>query len=334
MRKDEDFDSEVEAATDSEPMVLPKYLHGKYDWNIGEDVAPEKVTQIFVLADVRTGSSFLHDLIKSHPGVFSFFEPLMNKKVDKALLASALECRYPNLPYIMNNFPKFVEKSDRWWNLCAGVYNKGQACGIKSFNWAFCKKFPFRMAKVVRASAGDTENLLKYAEIGSNIRVIQLVRDPRASLASKLERNWCQGNCNDPFASCQIFNKSVVDTIHLSKKYPTQYMLVRFEDLVVNTDNEVKRLFNFLGLDPQHIFLKEFIATHMHGIHDGSDTTLTTYKNSNDVLCHWPRSKYTEKIQEIQNYCQEPMRAIGYEVVENLRDSRACKYGKNNEKHA
>ena len=66
-----------------------------------------------------------------------------------------------------------------------------------------------------------------------------MVRDIRAIL--KRCRSNCKELCDDMKNDLAVFEK-------LKQKRPDRYYLIKFEDVVTNPENEIKKLFEFLNL--------------------------------------------------------------------------------------
>ena len=93
-----------------------------------------------------------------------------------------------------------------------------------------------------------------------HVKVVHLIRDPRAVLSSRATAHWdvyslqaaqlCQQMLGDmalakvlPPERCKAGNKE-----GNPQKYCLRYTLVRYEDLVDNTEEMVKSLYGRLGL--------------------------------------------------------------------------------------
>lgn len=71
-------------------------MKGQTHVTIGHDVPDNDAKQIFVLGAARTGSTFLMELLNSHPGVLSFYEPYNGIRLDSKseVVANILKCNH------------------------------------------------------------------------------------------------------------------------------------------------------------------------------------------------------------------------------------------------
>ena len=201
---------------------------------VDDTISHQKTYNILIVTRGRSGSSFLGDLLNSYPGSFYIFEPLhkkneyerMNKKTIKGnkVIESIFKCELPELPnFIWRNFgpfEKLKEKASIW---------KTSTEKSKASNQIFsntCKKFPKRLVKTIRLPFEDAEYLLLDPEIGKNLKVIFLFRDPRGryqSLISKVNtkknyKEWCQYHNISYF--CNEHHVDVKAAMNIQNQYP------------------------------------------------------------------------------------------------------------------
>ena len=93
-----------------------------------------------------------------------------------------------------------------------------------------CKKFPIRLVKTIRLAFEDAESLLLDPEIGKNLKLIFLFRDPRGryqSLISKVntcneatyaKKEWCQYHNISYF--CNEHHVDVKAAMNIQNQYP------------------------------------------------------------------------------------------------------------------
>lgn len=114
----------------------------------------------------------------------------------------------------------------------------------------FCKKADFRATKTVRATMDVVETLL---ERNPNLRVIHLIRDPRAVMVSRSEfydtgrSMYAQG---DIAKEAKVFCQSIVEDIRkrkeLEKKFPGALMEVVYDGFVQDPVTYTQKIYEFL----------------------------------------------------------------------------------------
>ena len=77
--------------------------------------------------------------------------------------------------------------------------------------------------KTVRLRLNLTQALVETADLA--VRVLLLVRDPRATLESRRHREWCPGHpdCQDPARLCQDLESDYEAYLTLSRQFPGRY---------------------------------------------------------------------------------------------------------------
>lgn len=150
----------------------------------------------------RSGSTFLGDVLNSMPANYYHYEPLLNYDIvqirgppqsDTAITAlkQLFRCNYTPLTDCLN-YAKKVEYNyqfrynTRLWNACQA---NPSFCYEPNFLSRFCRLFPFQSMKLVRLRLSLAEALLTDAEL--NVKIVLLVRDPRAIMQSRKHHVWC-----------------------------------------------------------------------------------------------------------------------------------------------
>ena len=203
---------------------------------VDDTISHQKSYNILIVTRARSGSSFLGDLLNSYPGSLYIFEPLhnkneyerMNKKTIKGnkVIESIFKCKLPELPIykfnIWRNFGSYKKLKEK-----ASI--KKHPKSKKASNQIFsntCKKFPKRLVKTIRLPFEDAEYLLLDPEIGKNLKVIFLFRDPRGryqSLISKvntIENNKEWGKYHNISYFCNEHHVDVKAAMNIQNQYP------------------------------------------------------------------------------------------------------------------
>ena len=96
-----------------------------------------------------------------------------------------------------------------------------QKCSILSFYSSTCHKFPIRLIKTVRFRVEDSEKLLLDPDIGKNLKIIFLVRDPRGVMKSRSSQaKWCNfAECSNPDILCKNMQNDVSAAFRLRVRY-------------------------------------------------------------------------------------------------------------------
>ena len=97
-------------------------------------------------------------------------------------------------------------------------------------------------------------------------------------------------------------------------------MLVRYEDLSLETASVSKRIFDFLELS-HNKHVEKFVAEHSSARKVSlSNRAYTTFRNSNRVTFAWREALTFQKMEQIQTSCLEPLQRLGYRIFPNEQE--------------
>ncbi|XP_046737913.1 carbohydrate sulfotransferase 4-like [Diprion similis] len=282
-----------------------------------------------IVARVRSGSTFLGDIVAAHPAVFYHCEPLLDfgtiRITDPPLTSQALK----NLKRLLNceyvDLDHYIEhgKTEYWnFRFNSPLWTQCQAhksiCYDSRFLSGMCELFPFQSMKIARLRLHIAKELLADKKLG--VRLVLLVRDPRGILQSRKHTSFCSKNpdCMDPGLLCADLVSDFNSAVELQEKYPTTFRVIRYEDLSVEPHKQVEELFKFYGLH-FHPNVKKYLDTHTkHNVGD----VYSTYRNSKTAPFHWRTNLEFEEVEEIQRTCFMAMKHWGYVPALNASHQR------------
>lgn len=222
------FENELNVAKVHKAVFAPNFplrAENLRRWEVGQSVPDQHAKQIILAATQRTGSTFVMELIYSHPGIFTIFEPLTNEPPpDHRIqqLSGQMQCKFGR-SYLWKRCKHqqyFEDLNDRWWNLCNKLIEEAKLCCDKEMVDRMCQKYPIRLAKVVRMPMNQMAELLEDPTIGTTVQIVKLVRDPRSTMSSRSELSWCKGNCQNFETYCHDLDVDIDHVLELKKKYP------------------------------------------------------------------------------------------------------------------
>ncbi|XP_057319631.1 carbohydrate sulfotransferase 5-like isoform X1 [Microplitis mediator] len=310
-------------------METYEYPNGKYGLNISnlDDLLMEKggrPMRSVILANWRSGSTFLGDVVNSHPANFYHYEPLLDFGIVQvrgpplaqaaiANIYALFNCEYNKLQNYLDfgkTHPWVFNHNTHLWTQCV-IHRK--ICWDPLFVTKFCRIFPFQSMKLVRLRLRIAQVLLEDESLG--VRMVLLIRDPRGLMQSRKHRNWCPDSpdCSDPARVCADMVSDYEAAVRLKEKYPRNFKVVRYEDLSVDPFSNVKDLFEFYGLN-FHPHVINFLETHTKNDFGGVSST---FRNSKAAPFHWRNDLDFEEVEEIQSVCSTAMRLWGYVLAIN-----------------
>nr|XP_008118809.1 PREDICTED: carbohydrate sulfotransferase 4 [Anolis carolinensis] len=333
-----------------------------------EDEQPSKV-HVLILSSWRSGSSFVGQLFSQHPDVFYLMEPAwhvwatMHQNSVKVLhmavrdlIRSIFKCDMSvfdaYMPEKRNKSALFKWETSR--ALCSqpacSAFPRGdivpkQACQALCGRYPFstieeaCQIYSHVALKEVRIM--DLRSLLPLLTDPSlNLRIIHLVRDPRAvfhsrtrdgtapalSLGSRIMSRG-KGLPKEPEALTVMREicRSQVEISETQRAFPStlqgRYHLVRYEDIARDPLAKAAELYTFVGLDFPPT-LQQWVHNITHGPGLGRAAFDTTARDAEDVAQAWRNSLPYTQVAMLQDICQDAMRLLGYQRVASVEEQQ------------
>ncbi|KAK3869553.1 hypothetical protein Pcinc_025137 [Petrolisthes cinctipes] len=324
------FKQKVEAILRREREKLKKAMEG-YTFHpnlkaktMGDLIQEEggQPVRNLIITTWRSGSTFMGDVLSSHPATFYHYEPLLDfgihqiRNGDNATqaifnLRHLLKCNYTDMEHYLKYGPEhpwLFNHNSRLWSYCTSF---PEICYQPEFLSPFCRLYPFQSLKAVRLRLNLTTELLKDKKL--DVRVLLLVRDPRGTIQSRHHRVWCPDNpdCNDPVRLCQDLVDDYKAASILRKQFPHSIRVIRYEDLAFDVYNTTKDLFNFFRLS-YHSSVQKFLNSHTKKKIGGASST---FRDSKAAAIHWQWDLSWQEVDSIQRVCSNALRLWGYEIA-------------------
>ncbi|XP_056599576.1 carbohydrate sulfotransferase 2a [Triplophysa dalaica] len=344
---------------------------------------------VYVLTTWRSGSSFFGELFNQNPDVFFLYEPMWHiwqklypgdavslQGAARDMLSSLYRCDFSvfqlyNTPGGRNItslglFGATLNKVICSYPLCAS-YRK-EVVGMVDDK--VCKKCPPQNLQLLE------EECLKYNTIvikgvrildihvlgplmedpSLNLKVIHLVRDPRAVANSRIKsrhglirENLQVVRSRDPklrrvpFVDanhkmnkkdgsdyhsigameviCERMTKTLQTALHPPRWFKGKYMTVRYEDLVENPVKTVQNVYRFVNLSANHNI--EIFAMNMTtGTSASTKPFIVSSRNATQAANAWRTVLSYQQIRQVEEYCQHAMSLLGYLRVRTAADAK------------
>ncbi|XP_068682983.1 carbohydrate sulfotransferase 6-like [Montipora capricornis] len=321
---------------------------------------------ILIISDYASGSSFLGEILNQHPQIFYLYEPLKSLQYYREnrpesvydtmvthLLNGIFHCNFMDLVYY-TEFLSYQYSSLRHRlgsralsspPLCPENHNNPhysiRMCaplrpqGIS----AICRLHKHTVVKTIRINSihklsylMDTEAPMDYS-----LKVVHLVRDPRAVLNSLVMdnsgQNWTIKSVREHAQTmCRDMLRNVKYAVSAPSWLHGRYTLLRYEDLAMNPHQIAEQLYRFVGvgLAPQ--------------VRSWIDRTLREGFSANSLLdsvyrqFSYSAQNLTESVQKwrsqipysvarlIEMECYEVMNLLGYKFVEDEDELRTVSF--------
>lgn len=331
------------------------------------DAARSGRKHILLLATTRTGSSFVGEFFNQQlDNMFYLFEPLWHvekmltlatggtnatvaAKAYRDVLQHLFLCDFSQLerfiePLPVDHVTAALFRRESSSSLCEesvcspfarGVFEpyhcRTRRCGPLNLTMASesCLQKDHRVIKSVRVR--QLETLRPLAEDPQlDVKFIQLVRDPRAVLASRMVafeakyKNWKQWALDGdvPLDEDEMRKlKGNCDNIRMSAEAGLRqppwlrgrYMLVRYEDIARFPMRKASEMYRFTGIPftPQ---VKLWILRNTQASKKTSGV-YSTKKNSSEQVEKWRFTLPFKIVQVVQKACGPTLKLFGYKVV-------------------
>ena len=320
----------------------------------------ERGNDVIINSYMRSGSSFLGQLLGYRSDTFYVYEPLWNiqklafyygdghichyfnsecyeiernrlqvreTSMTEAItyLNSLLDCSFYKprefLPDMMR-FPVEFKHITQSWNFCKAdswdVYKKC-AAAESSFDFCIetikpvCSRYKHRVLKIIRSTLDNYEQML---EKRSNLKVIQLFRDPRGLLNSQLNTKFLMNKLTgdatveaEMRVHCVRMQYDITVSERFLAKYPDRFRVAQYEDFA-DIVGKGQSLYRFTGMvfndDIKAMLIKTQIkpGESRNGFHPYEYTRTLPWRLERLIYPH----------------CKDVYEALGYPIFQNEQD--------------
>lgn len=290
-------------------------------WSPGE--APLRV---LLVTTWRSGSTFLGQVLAHHPAVFHHYEPLSTRGIRQVrsgrdafqaqqLLHRLLDCRFSGLNDYLNYTRSHPEDmlghNIPVWDACRKGPNTN-ACYNATFLSRACQMFPIQLVKTVRLRLNLTQLFLNDEKM--NVKVVFLVRDPRATMSSRYSSvSWCtdKPDCSSPDVLCSDLQGDLKVATALKQLYPDRFIMIKYEELATDPHTQIQNLMEFLGMEYSPNIAR-YIEEHTQF---DQKNPWSTKRKSADRVNMWKKQLPLQEVHAIQNACEPVLKNLGYELV-------------------
>lgn len=316
---------------------------------------------LIIMSHGRSGSTLMGDIFNHHPSVFYMYEPLQTvERVtpttlgtsknynERAMefLSGVFRCSFDS-PEMLADIEKFYRKpahprvshaiaspplcpyltTDPRWDpsLCPPMTSEslGSACK-ENYDLTVIKvlisRIPENSMKSILASCMPED---------VDCKVILLVRDPRAVIASALSVGFFKELKGDSKVGTRSFSysncKETEHNLDFVRKLPeslrNRIKFQRYEDLALNPLKELSGLYKFAGLSlPESVrtWLNETTQQSRRACNheeDGAQATCTK-DDAWEAANRWRWKVHPHEIDLIEHYCRHVMALMGYKPVD------------------
>ena len=312
---------------------------------------------VLIVAQARTGSSFLGDAFNQNPDVFYLFEPLYgvnrpshdNDADALPFLKRIFDCTFTPARYVLQiaRFRRFSSNALSTPPLClVKTYFSTRIKRCKSLDPAnmrqIClKKYRAVVSKVLTARLPEqrVDSLFPICS-PRNCTIFYLVRDPRAFLYSQMKVgmiNWAAvANAsvlkaqNTPHPLLGIYCRQICERMEENVRAfqrpqlaTENSFILRYEDLAKNPIETLKRVYNISGIQMANSTL-HWIKNSTGNEYDISRSEerneFSTKRNSKAVIDKWRLEMEHCIVIIVEKSCRRVMKLLGYKPIAGSKE--------------
>ncbi|XP_069134960.1 carbohydrate sulfotransferase 1-like [Argopecten irradians] len=179
-----------------------------------------------------------------------------------------------------------------------------------------CSNASSKVSKIPRISIGLASKLLLEFR---NLKIIHLLRDPRAVMNSRYKLGWTPVP-GGAVSLCTKMKKDYQQSVKLRRLFPGRIHTVFYEDMAQNFEEIVKEIYSFLGYQlnaKEQIRLNRMTSSSKNG-NAGS----TQRRNSTLTARAWRYSINTKVLIENNKACSDLYQLLGYPQLGSKTEAR------------
>ncbi|XP_022792516.1 uncharacterized protein LOC111331629 [Stylophora pistillata] len=315
--------------------------------------SPVQRKTVIIVAEPRTGSSFLGDAFNQNPDVFYLFEPLHGVVLDPSqherdpkpmqFLAGILGCKFLSPRYVkeIQVFRRFSSNALSSPPLCrekttpkTAKKNKCSSLTTKNMENVCMLDYSVTVIKILtsRIPKSRVESLFPLCN-SSDCSIIYLVRDPRPVVFSHMKvgiNTWTyfRGRAKDgsPHPSLKMYSAQICRQIEanvrtfleLTNKTNNRYHILPYEDLARNPVEILQRMYKISGIT-MHNDTLNWIKNHTSEQNVPSNNVkgynFSTKRNSKANVDNWRFEVDPCLVNIIEDSCRPLMQLLGYKLL-------------------
>jgi len=288
------------------------------------------LNRLFIIGIGRSGSTILSKTLGSHPDckdnpeipLFSFFYNALRNQRSNATtnrlvvrFIHAMKQRHSGHPWNIQTeeiakIPSGLDYFD-FMNELSSLFT------TKPFN----EKNTSRPLWIIDKNPVNTLHVHHFLKEYPQIKVVFLVRDPRANVASRMEsQNLIHGRSNHWMLNALRWRRYNRYYRKLKKQFPGHIHLLRYEDFVLNPQQHMNELCDFLRI--QRVTLKSTSNLPTADFDLNSARLQKKYNDLNNpinpqAISRWEEILNRQTIESIEGFCKKEMESFGYSQSSN-----------------
>lgn len=270
---------------------------------------------VFICGSVRSGTTLLQLLLNAHPNIAIFGElHYFDQILQIRRLVSSLEddTSLDKLLELMQNVDnyKYIPEADEFFR---SVRERFQREENRSYeNFFRCVLEEYARGQGAGRFGEKTPTNIRYLDrllgIFPNAKIIHIIRDPRSVVASSISMPW---TANDAVVNAMKWKCDILYSRSFARP-ESSYMEVRYEDIVFDTENRLRKICTFLGEDYDDAMV-EFYKTSESYIRNEPWKERTHRPIDDAAIDRWRRDLSEPQIFLVEKIVGDLLTDFGYE---------------------
>ena len=311
----------------------------------------ERRRSLLIFGADRSGTTFISRMFSEDPQIFMIYEPLwVTKRWRKAqpskdwtrseleILNGILSCNFADFPMAT----KFLAHTSHNWAAAPfkNPFESVNFCNVSATGKTSCPELSL-VPKIASETCASRykHSVTKVAQVrvpgfrlssivpqvflenpDTDIKVIQILRDPRGSLNSRIKLGWMPEHTAPGFVQqvkfpCLRTLENVKYGRSLTKEYQNRYMEVYYRDIAMFPVKTALKIYKFAGFEMSEDLIKWIVfntSPSEEALAREEGKTFSSVRNSSANVEKW-RSAPEKQNRIIEQECSELMQLIGIE---------------------
>ena len=318
----------------------------------------KKRKSLLIFGDDRSGTTFVTKMFAADPQMFTVYEPLwVTKKwfsgsitgsreqvrVTLDLISALLSCHFTHSragkDFLFHTSSHWVgagvfeknvfrtspfkrkTKTGKWFwpNLHRYPEFAEEVC-LKDFNHSVVK---VGQVRVPRESISTIIPRVFHANPDTDIRVIQIVRDPRGSLNSRIKNGWISDFTYVRFRSlvrkmCGKIEANVQFGRESNSEWKDSYMEVTYREITTMPVTTAKKMYKFAGFEMPDSLIDWIIKStnpDEEELQDSLDNPYSHVRDSHKNDLKWRRESPIKRVRIIEEECEDLLNLLSLDPI-------------------
>ena len=180
-----------------------------------------------------------------------------------------------------------------------------------------CKDSTHKVTKVLRLTTDLFIPLLRSRE---NLKVIHLLRDPRAIINSRIVTQWYPSRTEESAIenAKSLCNKMLYDFRagqKVQKLFPDRFRFIYYEDFSVDILNKTKILYDYLGMNVNEKYYTEIMNLPVF-----KNATADDSERKKNSAFWWRTTLKWDIVNKMEDICKDVYKELGFRSFKNIQD--------------